>query len=336
MKRTTSRDRCFNFKAFKDKILYGYQKDKLTNISNISEGHRSPETKDMSWYWWLNGVINTITVLGNTLVILLILTRSSLRTTQNCFVLLLAVADFLIGSVAFPLYLVYAHKLYPDNYHFKYFVYAIPEFLIYASTTNLCALTLDRYISIVHPLKHIQTMKKSNVIRTLVGTWLVAFLVAFVLLLLNLFVKNTEVLRIYVIFLLCFFDTFPCVCLPIAYFRILHFVRRQQARIRAQTNQLQHNYPMNSETERNIKNKKMMMIRVLGAVIGFFVISHLLFISSAWINYVLTTNPNPILIGISLSLLYANSAVNVFFYGIFKKDFRGDIAKLFSKRILPA
>jgi hypothetical protein len=231
------------------------------------------------------------------------------------------VADFLVGLVLFPMDVVF-EVLYQHWPHEIFFNLAY-DFLLTASMTNLCTLTLDRYLYIIHPLKHIYMKKKSNVIKTLVCAWLVAFLIHIVF----LFVNNTKIIRFYIIFVILSFDVFACVSLAIAYFRILYFARRQQAQIKKQANQLQHNYPINRETERCKKNNR--MIRVLGGVIGFFLTSYLVANYRTWLKYVST--PPTIdanLDNISFSLQHSNSAINVFFYGLFKKDFRTEITKL--------
>jgi hypothetical protein len=91
-------------------------------------------------------------------------------------------------------------------------------------------------------------------------------------------------------------------------------------------------YPIDRETERCKKNNRLTC--VLGAIIGFFVVSNLLHIYRAWLKYVLATPVNNTTLAyISFSLMHANSAINVFFYGLFKKDFRREMAKLFGKRV---
>lgn len=50
----------------------------------------------------LLSVVIVITVVGNTLVILAVLTTRRLRTVTNCFVMSLAVADWLVGIFVMP------------------------------------------------------------------------------------------------------------------------------------------------------------------------------------------------------------------------------------------
>lgn len=284
--------------------------------------------KGLTWYWWFHGVTAVTTIIGNLFVIVLILNCPSLRTAQNWFVLSLALADFLVGAVIFPLRLVFEvfMKNRPTS---NYFINFVEYFLLKSSMTNLCTLTLDRYLSIIYPLKHVFLKKKSSVIKVIVTAWCTAFFFPFVFLLLNLFETDTSIKRYYVIFLLIVLEILPCVVLSLAYLHIIYFSRRQWAQIKKQKIQLQHNYPRKRATEKCTRNNT--MIRVLGGVIGFFVASYSVDICRVWQKYInLNEDTNRTLLSkISFLLLYANSAVNVFFYGIFKKDFRTEISKIF-------
>ncbi|XP_031573038.1 5-hydroxytryptamine receptor 2C-like [Actinia tenebrosa] len=299
------------------------------NSSNTSD-HEGPDDQQIPWTLWLRGVIGVITVLGNLLVILLILTRPSLRTTPNWFVLSLAVADFLVGLVIISIALVFIF-LYPFKGYGVYFVLAIHDFVLYASTSNLCALTLNRYIRIVHPLKQNLLRKKSNVVMLLAFSWTVAFLLPFILLVLRIFIQDSKVIRSYSTFLLCL-DTFPCVFLPVAYCRVLCVVQHQRAQITRQMSQLRHNYPVNSNEREMCENNKR-SANVLGGVIAFFVITNVLYTVGAWLHFLGIPTQNSTLSRISLLLLNTNSVNNIFVYGLFKKDFREEMAKVFCRKL---
>lgn len=50
----------------------------------------------------LLSVVIVITIIGNTLVIMAVLTTRRLRTVTNCFVMSLATADWLVGILVMP------------------------------------------------------------------------------------------------------------------------------------------------------------------------------------------------------------------------------------------
>ena len=114
-------------------------------------------------------ILAVFTVVGNGLVIFLITTRRSLRTTTNWFVLSLAVADFGVGAVYYPsrsscsvdVGTCVAEKI----------AYAFGSLFVDAAAANLCALTLDRYLAIVHPLRYVTFMTKKRVALIVSAVW---------------------------------------------------------------------------------------------------------------------------------------------------------------------
>ena len=274
------------------------------------------------YYWILGGVLAFFTVFGNMVVIVLIVRCPALRTKQNWFVLSLAVADFLV-AIGFVLEIIADLEEYKKNYNAAFTIcLRIIDFFTYASMTNLCALTLDRHLAITYPLKHRFLKRKSNVIKTLAMAWFVAFLIPFVHVVLELIVGSPQISKGYLIFVLLCFETFPCVALSIAYFHLLLVSRRHRAQIRREANELQYNHA----TIRHHRNRG--TIRVLGGVIGFFVISYVLNIYRAWVYYVAKQPLNQHVKPIAWILVKMNSANNVIVYGLFKKDFRREITKL--------
>ena len=116
-------------------------------------------------------------VVGNCLVIFLITTRRRLRTTTNWFVLSLAVADFAAGAVWYPRLSFCSIRDENCINEAVQMAYSFGSFFVYASVTNLCALTLDRYLAIVHPLRYVTFMTKKRVALLVCAAWAVAFLI---------------------------------------------------------------------------------------------------------------------------------------------------------------
>ena len=129
------------------------------------------------WYFILGGLLSIIVVAGNGIVIYLIVTRQRLYTTANWFILSLAIADFFVGaSYLLADYLCEAHSC--DR---RYIRHAIVSFLLAASATNLCVMTVDRYIAIVKPLEYITFMTTRRVVLLISTAWLAPFLPHFII-----------------------------------------------------------------------------------------------------------------------------------------------------------
>lgn len=99
-----------------------------------------------TWFWVLGGILSVSTVLGNGLVIYLIISRKRLHKTVNWFLLSLAVADLCVGLVHFPTKACISASLCS-----KCVTTAMQWLFLNLSMTNLCSLTVDRYIAMLHP-----------------------------------------------------------------------------------------------------------------------------------------------------------------------------------------
>lgn len=87
--------------SFLDKL--GLLQINATTISNITQQSQS-EIYEITGLVFvvLFCLLIIITIIGNTLVILSVITTRRLRTVTNCFVMSLAVADWLVGIFVMP------------------------------------------------------------------------------------------------------------------------------------------------------------------------------------------------------------------------------------------
>ncbi|XP_074554885.1 dopamine receptor D4 related sequence [Halichoeres trimaculatus] len=121
-----------------------------------------------------------VIILGNTLVCLSVLTERSLKTATNYFIISLAVADLLLAVLVLPLF-IYSEFL-GGVWTFSTFtcdaLMTMDVMLCTASILNLCAISIDRYIAVVVPLKYNRNQFSVRQLALIAATWLLSLGVA--------------------------------------------------------------------------------------------------------------------------------------------------------------
>uniref|UniRef100_UPI0037E99F92 dopamine receptor D4 related sequence n=1 Tax=Semicossyphus pulcher TaxID=241346 RepID=UPI0037E99F92 len=121
-----------------------------------------------------------IIILGNILVCLSVLTERSLKTATNYFIISLAVADLLLAVLVLPLY-VYTEffgGVWTLSTYICDALMTMDVMLCTASILNLCAISIDRYIAVVVPLKYNRNQFSIRQLALITATWLLSLGVA--------------------------------------------------------------------------------------------------------------------------------------------------------------
>ena len=276
--------------------------------------------------FWLNilgWLLSVVTIVGNGFVVGLVSKNRQLHSSANWFVLSLAVADLTIGFAVFPLQYLCIKKIKCDSF----VTTAMFWFFLHSSVTNLCTLTWDRYIAIVHPFRYTNFITKRHPGLVITAAWLIPFAISLSLLVGMYATDSTTAWKILRLTGVSVFDMISCVLLLYAVVRIL-VVARAQAKI-SNAIQLQLQCNQSSEVTGTVrKRKRSNAAGFVVAIVVFFLGCY------ALVNYLILcftfSCKVPGKAGQILNvLLVLNSAANPVVYAFCKNDIKTHMKKLF-------
>lgn len=167
----------------------------------------------------LLSIFSVSAIVTNALVCTLVFKVKSMRNYTNGFVVSLAISDILTGAAFL---LQYNIKLERWSQAALNVLYAS---VFFVGASNLCAVTYDRYLAIMHPFTYSQTIRRAFQI-LVPGIWILSIGIACIPL--AWFEDNIIGLKtqIYNCFVLVIYIALPCVLIVFANFRIFRLVRQ--------------------------------------------------------------------------------------------------------------
>ena len=280
------------------------------------------------WVFIPGWLLVAVTVVGNGLVIFLIITRRNIRTTTNWFVLSLAVADFGVGAVYYPRLSFCSIRDETCVNEAVKFAYFFGSVFVSASAANLCALTLDRYLAIVHPLRYVTFMTKKRVALLVSASWGVAtFTCVFRSLYMITSLSGQPSELVSKIVLACYtpWPAFACIFLLFATVRIFLVVRRIARRNAALVAQLNFNHRLQHGVA--FKARETASAKMIGIVVTVCLVCYSWFTIDS-ILFMVVSNSHRFITDIHETLVLLNSAVNPVAYAFHKREIKRELKRL--------
>lgn len=128
----------------------------------------------------LVGILILLTVFGNVMVVIAVMTSRALRAPQNLFLVSLACADILVATSVMPFSL--ANELMGYWYFGKVWCeihLALDVLFCTSSIVHLCAISLDRYWSVSQAIEYNLRRTPRRIKCTLLVVWVLAAIISF-------------------------------------------------------------------------------------------------------------------------------------------------------------
>lgn len=277
-----------------------------------------------TYYWVLSAINGLITLVCNGVVIFIILKRERLyRSPGNWLLLSLAFSDLTVGIIMIPSLFICYFSTIPCNWDVNKKIY---DLFLYISVTNLCFMTMDRYIAVVFPLKYTLLVPRKSTIKLLVTAWLFPLAVCAISFILS-FLSISEATKqqaeqTFVAIKVTIFELLPCGLMMLAYIHIFQISRRHARHISSLHRSIRRRSSA-SETKWRAKST----IKVFCVVVPLFVICWTL---ASWREICSAFNRcsiPPTAVHISRLLLKGHSMIDPIVYALHKKDIRKELLR---------
>uniref|UniRef100_A0A665TM82 G-protein coupled receptors family 1 profile domain-containing protein n=1 Tax=Echeneis naucrates TaxID=173247 RepID=A0A665TM82_ECHNA len=125
-------------------------------------------------------VIAVLSTFGNLLVCVAVGLNRKLRTVTNYFLVSLAVADILVGTIAIPCAILTDIGLPRHNLYLCLIMLSILLMFTESSILSLLAVAVERYVAIFMPFRYQVLLTSRNAVLVIFATWLLSFVIGLV------------------------------------------------------------------------------------------------------------------------------------------------------------
>lgn len=281
------------------------------------------------WFLALGWLLSCLALVGNSFIILLIASKHQLHRTTNWFLVSLSFADLGVSLSLFPS----DFFCLPSKECQHVLLAAIQWAFLFASVTNLCALTMDRYVAIVKPFMYILFMTRNRVLAFISATWILPFTLCLVPYTFDYTPQSVAIMRKYTYAMIIVFEFIPPISLLLATAHMLFIARKHARETASVEEQLRYNQPTSgggSTLPVRHANRARSSVVFITSIVVFFALcySFTMALSSCNIFSICVYPPELELDEVQQLLLIANSAFNPFAYGLLKHDIKREVKQL--------
>ena len=224
---------------------------------------RSKEASIVLSLWFFSSGLAAVT--GNAVVLWLFFRNESLRKISNRFLASLSVADFLVGLVIDPIWIIFRCLIQPSNVTqaaLNKFMDMLWIHTTAATTLNLCCVSVDRFIAIRFPFRYQDILTKKTCHSLIAVVWFTSLLLPCPVIFVN--AENLWLFVSLVTFCI------PTTVIAVCYFWIFKAASNQARRM---TGGNKHRADERRSTFPNRIMQNFKAIKTIGFVLGVFVVS---------------------------------------------------------------
>ena len=290
-------------------------------------------------FWILYGSAGVVILAGNLFAFLVFVSTKRLRQSyMNIFLGNLAVADIMMAVLVVPGYAAFCNNKscsYPMS-KYCWLMAGLKDITFGGTVLNLAAISFDRFLAVLRPLRYQLYMTKRSVCCILVGVWGLSSIIALIR---NawLHTKSEEeaqkIDKIYNSILIFTFALLPILIIFGVNVRIIQAIRRQDRRVGQETNSIRGTTTVEREARLEMtKARKGTISCVL--VVFLFLFSWL---PLAFVNFSFAFGRadlvGDVLVKIAWLCLFVQSSTNPFIYSFYRSDFRqAGLALIFRRK----
>lgn len=279
-------------------------------------------------FWIVNGVLAVVILAGNTFTCVIFLSTKQLRQQyMNIFLVSLAVSDILMAVMVVPGYTSFCAGCKPYLSSDTCWILAQTKDLVFSSSFfSMLAITYDRYLAVLCPLKYCSKMTRNKVTCMVIAIWILPALIATAR---NIWwqtqseEKAKAINKVYNVILVFLLVMLPAVIMAVVNTMIVRAIQTQKRKTFPLREISSVNQEISCEETRTETLRKRRGTTACAAVVLVFVLS---WIPRSFYNFAYVFGRadlvTPLLVKISMFFLLLQSCVNPFIYSFYRADFR--------------